>query len=449
MLNAPGRRDRTKPGAPQEPALAAIVPARDAAGKSATSEGFPAPRPCARNATNPCSVPNHLTDEALAKPANSVTSANPGSGTGAGIGAEMTPRELWELYLLRFECFIPDKAGAPVARIGGAERNPSIRCTVVGGARPTWRLWELRFCSRFHASSHQIQHVIGRMIMDSCQHSQHGNEVESAGDVRLRQRLGRIGHKLLVMSGKGGVGKSSVATHLYLALAKFGQRVGLIDVDLHGPSIPRMLGVSGMFPTTDGQCMVPHCVNDRLQVVSIESFLEDRDSAVIWRGPVKHGVIKQFISDVDWGELDYLIIDSPPGTGDEPISIAQTIPDALAVIVTTPQEIALADVRKSINFCRQVQMPILGLVENMSGFVCPHCDHEVPLLGKGGGVRTAEQMQVPVLGSLPFDPRVAVAADSGKSLLEQPDESPFFLALTQMVGEVLQRCQARNAGSVR
>lgn len=186
--------------------------------------------------------------------------------------------------------------------------------------------------------------------------------------------------------------------------------------------------------------MIPHAYNERLHVVSIECLLEDRDSAVIWRGPVKHGVIKQFISDVQWGDLDFLIIDSPPGTGDEPLSVAQTIPDAYAVIVTTPQEIALADVRKSINFCRQVHMPILGLVENMNGFICPHCNTETPLLGKGGGAKTAEQMNVHLLGSLPFDPRVAQAADVGKSLIESPDGIPFMGALARLTAEVLDRC---------
>jgi Mrp family chromosome partitioning ATPase len=242
------------------------------------------------------------------------------------------------------------------------------------------------------------------------------------------------------MSGKGGVGKSSVATYLALGLAGMGHQVGLLDVDLHGPSIPHMLGVSGLFPIDEERNMVPHSYNDHLKVVSIECLMEDRDSAVIWRGPVKHGVIKQFISDVSWGDLDYLIIDCPPGTGDEPISVAQTIPDARAVIVTTPQEIALADVRKSINFCRHVKMPILGLVENMNGFVCPHCNREVPLLGKDGGAKTATQMKLDLLGSLPFDPRVVQAGDLGKSLLESPDGSPFVKALKELVFEVAARC---------
>lgn len=276
--------------------------------------------------------------------------------------------------------------------------------------------------------------------MGSCQSGSCSHGPESEDDIRLRDQLKKIQNKLLVMSGKGGVGKSSVATYLAYGLARLGLRVGLLDVDLHGPSIPRMLGVSGIFHISEDKRMVPHAVNDRLQVVSIECLLEDRDSAVIWRGPVKHGVIRQFIADVDWGELDYLIIDSPPGTGDEPISIAQTIPDAHAVIVTTPQEISLADVRKSINFCRHVRMPILGLVENMSGFVCPHCNQETPILGKGGGARTAEAMNVHLLGSLPFEPRVVQAGDTGRTLFENPNESPFMKALEGLITQVMERC---------
>jgi ATP-binding protein involved in chromosome partitioning len=281
--------------------------------------------------------------------------------------------------------------------------------------------------------------------MSSCERAQCGHGKQETEDLRVQEQLERVRHKLLVMSGKGGVGKSSVAAYLSLGLAKLGHRVGLLDVDLHGPSIPRMLGLEGVLGFSKDNSMIPHAYNERLQVVSIESLLEDRDSAVIWRGPVKHGVIRQFIADVQWGDLDFLIIDSPPGTGDEPISVAQTVPDAQAVIVTTPQEIALADVRKSINFCRHVQMPILGLVENMNGFVCPRCNLEIPLLGKGGGAKTAERMKVHLLGSLPFDPRVVEAADVGKSLIDTADGSPFMSALERLTVEVLSCCSAGHA----
>ena len=281
--------------------------------------------------------------------------------------------------------------------------------------------------------------------MRSSEGTQCGHGKQKADEARLKEQLAQVRHKLLIMSGKGGVGKSSVAAYLSLGLAKQGHRVGLLDVDLHGPSIPRMLGLQGIFGIGQDKRMIPHAYNEQLHVISIECLLEDRDSAVIWRGPIKHGVIKQFISDVQWGDLDFLIIDSPPGTGDEPLSVAQTIPDAHAIIVTTPQEIALADVRKSINFCRQVHMPILGLVENMNGFICPHCNLEIPLLGKGGGARTAELMKVPLLGSLPFDPRVVQAADVGKSPIEGPDGSPFIGALERLTAEVLYRCGKSDA----
>ena len=184
----------------------------------------------------------------------------------------------------------------------------------------------------------------------------------------IKERLNHITNKILVMSGKGGVGKSSVAAYLSVALAKRGYRVGLMDVDLHGPSIPRMLGLKGSIHSgvIKGKAS-PVKYHPNMDVISIETLIGDKDAATIWRGPLKIGVIKQFIADIEWGDLDYLIIDSPPGTGDEPLTVAQTIPDAKALIVTTPQEISLADVRKSINFCRQVHMEILGLVENMSG----------------------------------------------------------------------------------
>ena len=278
--------------------------------------------------------------------------------------------------------------------------------------------------------------------MSDCQLNQDRQQAApSEGDEKLRHHLKRIQNKLLVMSGKGGVGKSSVAAYLSLGLAKLGYKVGLLDVDLHGPSIPGILGVHGMFAMDEeSQCMIPRAYNDHLGVVSMQCLLEDRDSAVIWRGPVKHGVIKQFIADVAWGELDFLVIDAPPGTGDEPLSVAQTIPDAHAVIVTTPQEVALADVRKSINFCRKVGMPILGLIENMSGLVCPHCKAVIPLFSMGGGARTASQMDLPFLGELPFEPGVVEAGDQGKSLLEQTDGSPFVQALEGLVEHVLKRC---------
>ncbi|GLI35495.1 iron-sulfur cluster carrier protein MrpORP [Desulforhabdus amnigena] len=291
---------------------------------------------------------------------------------------------------------------------------------------------------------------MGSCQSQQCSHGAGPQEEKSKEDIQLDEQLKRIKHKLLVMSGKGGVGKSSVASYLAVGLSKLGYRVGLLDVDLHGPSIPGMLGLRGMFRVDpDENLLIPHKYNDFLQVVSIQCLLEDSDAAVIWRGPVKHGVIKQFIAEAKWGDLDFLLIDSPPGTGDEPLSVAQMMPDAKAVIVTTPQEVSLADVRKSINFCRKVNMPILGLVENMNGLICPHCNKEVPLFGKGGGGKMAEKMGVHLLGSLPFDPRVVESADIGKSLLEQTDDSPFLKALGKLIAEVVSRSGIQQGGTVQ
>ncbi len=248
-----------------------------------------------------------------------------------------------------------------------------------------------------------------------------------------------IKNKLIVMSGKGGVGKSSVAVYLALALAQKGYQVGLMDIDLHGPSIPRMLGLHGVLNTDQDQKILPHEYRPNLKVVSIESLLEDTDTAMIWRGPIKHGVIQQFLADCKWGELDFLVVDCPPGTGDEPLSIAKLIPDGQAVIVTTPQEVALADVRKSINFCRKVKLEIVGLVENMSGLFCPHCNEHIPLFSSGGGRATTEKMKVDFLGSLPFDPAVVQGGDSGHPVLEDQGGTPFKKAVREFADALLAR----------
>ncbi len=252
-------------------------------------------------------------------------------------------------------------------------------------------------------------------------------------------RLSRIRNKILVMSGKGGVGKSSVASYLALALAQKGFQVGLLDIDLHGPSIPRMFGLKRPLDVTAEREIIPYDYSPNLKIVSIESMLEDTDSAIIWRGPLKHGVIKQFLSDCRWGDLDFLIIDSPPGTGDEAQSISSLIPDARALIVTTPQEVALADVRKSINFCRKVDLQILGLVENMSGLFCPHCNQFIPIFLTGGGRRTSEAMKVEYLGALPFDTEVVERGDRGDLVVEENGTRPFTSALVELTKTVLEK----------
>jgi Mrp family chromosome partitioning ATPase len=240
-------------------------------------------------------------------------------------------------------------------------------------------------------------------------------QVKDEQDASVARSLNRIKNKVIVMSGKGGVGKTSTAVNIAIALANQGLKVGIMDVDLHGPDVPRMLGLTGMPDVNSNHKLNPIRYSDHLTAISMESFLPKRDDAIIWRGPLKFSAIRQFIADVDWGELDFLVIDSPPGTGDEPLTVAQQIQDAKAIIVTTPQEVALADVRKSINFCRTVRLDIFGLVENMSGLNCPHCGEIIDLFGVGGGERTARETGIAFLGRIPMDPRMVACGDSGVS----------------------------------
>ncbi len=251
-------------------------------------------------------------------------------------------------------------------------------------------------------------------------------------DASVNESLNKIKRKFLVMSGKGGVGKTSVSVNLSLALASKGFKVGIMDVDMHGPDVPRMLGIEGMLSVNSNRKLEPKRYSENLSAVSIESLTQNRDDAIIWRGPMKYSAIKQFIGDVEWGSLDYLIIDSPPGTGDEPLTIAQTISDAKAIIVTTPQEVSLADVRKSISFCKTLKMEIFGLIENMSGFTCPHCGEVVDLFGSGGGEKTARAAGIPFLGKIPFDPQMVSCGDKGISFQEQYENSPVTKAFANV-----------------
>ena len=224
-----------------------------------------------------------------------------------------------------------------------------------------------------------------------------------------------------------------------------GGRVGLMDVDLHGPDIPRMLGVKGVLEASVDGRITPKPYSDNLEVVSVGSMAGDRDKPVMWRGPLKLQVIRRFISDVHWGKLDYLIIDSPPGTGDEPLTVAQTIPDAKAIIVTTPQEMCLDDVRRSINFCRTVKMEVFGLVENMSGLVCPYCGKSIDLFGTGGGYKTAVAMNIPFLGRIPLGPGMVQCADAGESYMEKYPDSEVTKAYNQIVERIVEGDQAKAA----
>ncbi|MFO7666896.1 MAG: Mrp/NBP35 family ATP-binding protein [Desulfobacterales bacterium] len=259
---------------------------------------------------------------------------------------------------------------------------------------------------------------------------------KDAQDASVEGSLKKIKHKFIIMSGKGGVGKTSTSVNLAIALSNKGFQVGLMDVDLHGPDVPRMLGLNGMLDLSKNHKLSPMKYSDHLSAVSIESLTPNKDDAIIWRGPIKYSAIKQFIGDVDWGELDFLLIDSPPGTGDEPLTVAQTIKDAKAIIVTTPQEVSLADVRKSINFCKTVKMEIFGLIENMSGFICPHCNKTIDLFGVGGGERTARETGIEFLGKIPFDQKVVSCGDAGLSLVDKHSDSPVAMAFDSIADKM-------------
>jgi ATP-binding protein involved in chromosome partitioning len=274
-------------------------------------------------------------------------------------------------------------------------------------------------------------------IQQSMDAAQKGANPRAALEMAVKHSLSNIKRKIIVMSGKGGVGKSSTAVNLAIALALKGARVGLLDVDLHGPDIPRMLGLNGVLDMNGEQQLLPKKFNENLAAVSVDSLTGGRDDALIWRGPVKYSVIQQFIGQVAWGPLDFLVIDAPPGTGDEPLTIAQTVPDAQAVIVTTPQEVSLADVRKSINFCQTVKMSVFGLIENMSGLVCPHCDCSIDLFGSGGGERTAEQTNTPFLGRVPFDPEMVVCGDAGVAYQERYPDAPVTRAFQAIADRLM------------
>jgi ATP-binding protein involved in chromosome partitioning len=260
-------------------------------------------------------------------------------------------------------------------------------------------------------------------------------------DWMLAARLERIKHAIVVLSGKGGVGKSTVAVNLAVTLALSGKRVGLLDVDIHGPSIPTMLGIVEQRIESDGGGIIPARVGNLL-VVSIGLLLKNRDDAVIWRGPMKATVIRQFIADVNWGELDYLVVDCPPGTGDEPLSVCQLLgKSAGAVVVTTPQEVAAADVRKSVNFCLQLGMPVMGVVENMSGFVCPSCGSTTDIFRTGGGKNVADTFRIPFLGRIPIDPAVSSACDDGTPFVSRFAGSPTAEAFARIASQLISPVQ--------
>jgi ATP-binding protein involved in chromosome partitioning len=257
-------------------------------------------------------------------------------------------------------------------------------------------------------------------------------------DQVLRDRMERIDRKLLVLSGKGGVGKSTVATYLAAALARAGKTVGLLDADIHGPSVPRLLGIENKRALGGDGFLFPVTAANGLKVMSIGFMLPSEDDAVIWRGPRKYGLIRQFLQQVEWGTLDFLVIDAPPGTGDEPLAVVELVrPRVSAVLVTTPQDLAVADVRRSVRFCRELHLPVTGILENMSGLVCPACGHTIEVFKSGGGERLATTVGVPFLGRIPIDPEIVVCGDSGRPFAANPRTSPTAKAFARAIEPIL------------
>ncbi|MFA6358043.1 MAG: Mrp/NBP35 family ATP-binding protein [Candidatus Omnitrophota bacterium] len=256
---------------------------------------------------------------------------------------------------------------------------------------------------------------------------------------RLKEKMSKIKYPLIVMSGKGGVGKTTVAVNLAYALSLSGNSVGILDIDLHGPNIAKMLGIEqqSIFAMESG--IEPVEVSANLKAVSIALSGYNPDQPIIWRGPAKAAVIRQFLSDVNWGNLDYLVIDSPPGTGDEPLSACQLIPNVSGIIiVTTPQDVAILDARKSVLFAKEIKIPVVGIIENMSGFVCPHCHAETDIFKKGGGEKAAEGLEVPFLGRVPFQPEFVEFGDKGTpfvSFQEKSKSAETFMGIVAKIEE--------------
>lgn len=254
----------------------------------------------------------------------------------------------------------------------------------------------------------------------------------------------RIKHKILVLSGKGGVGKSCVAVNLAVWLSTQCKNVGLLDIDIHGPSVPKLLNVENSRILGEGGKLKPVLCGGALKVMSIGFLLQEQSNALIWRGPMKHNVIKQFVTEVSWGELDYLVVDCPPGTGDEPLSITQLLSNADgAVIVTTPQQLSVIDVKKCITFCKQLNLPVLGVIENMSYFVCPQCNHKINVFSTDGGKQIAKDFKVPFLASIPLDPALAKACDAGIPFINT--QSPTADLLRKAFKILLQRDEKTQA----
>ncbi|MBS3818889.1 Mrp/NBP35 family ATP-binding protein [bacterium] len=257
---------------------------------------------------------------------------------------------------------------------------------------------------------------------------------------KVTKTLSKIKNRLLVFSGKGGVGKSTVAGNLGLAFARKGKKVGILDVDIHGPNLAKILGVEKerMKSSKEGKIEAVQ-VRKNLKLVSMSFLLQQPNLPVIWRGPMKMKAIQQFLGDVNWGDLDWLIIDSPPGTGDEPLSVAQLIPATGALVVTTPQEVSLMDSRKAVAFGQKLNLRIIGIIENMSGLVCPHCGKKIDLFKEGGGEKAAKEMNIPFLGSIPLHPRIVSLGDEGKSFVDTEPDSEAAKAFMKIADSIVEK----------
>jgi ATP-binding protein involved in chromosome partitioning len=253
-----------------------------------------------------------------------------------------------------------------------------------------------------------------------------------------------VKHVILVLSGKGGVGKSTVSVNLAFALANNGKNVGLLDLDFHGPSIPKMLGIEDQRPAVLANTMEPIHVTGNLGVMSMGFLLPDTNTPVIWRGPMKMSAIQQFLAEVNWGSLDYLVVDLPPGTGDEALTIAQLAPNVRgAVIVTTPQDVAVLDAIKAAKFIEKLDLPVLGIIENMSGMICPHCGDVISLFGQGGGKKAAEDLRVPYLGAIPLDPEMVKAGDEGRPYILRHADSKTWKAVDTVMKNLVAEIEAK------
>nr|WP_319374988.1 Mrp/NBP35 family ATP-binding protein [uncultured Methanoregula sp.] len=246
-----------------------------------------------------------------------------------------------------------------------------------------------------------------------------------------------VKHVIMVLSGKGGVGKSTVSVNLAYALSAHGKKVGLLDLDMHGPNVPKMLGIEDHKLAMMDNRIEPVHVTGNLSVISMAFLLPDTSTPIIWRGPMKMAAIQQFLSEVNWGPLDYLVVDLPPGTGDEALTIAQLAPNVRgAVVVTTPQDVATMDARKSAKFIEKLGLPVIGIIENMSGMLCPHCGEQIDLFGKGGGKKIAEELSVPFLGAIPLDIEMRKAGDEGRPFIIRRGDSPTWKSVDAVMQEL-------------